>query len=107
MSPHRRNAVLGFAAAALLMGCAGKPTRAKAPASPISECGELQAEIAGVEEAKRSAVARQQAAWKAVIPFAVAARYAGGKSAADDADKRLQQLKHESARQGCNQGREP
>ena len=84
MSPYK----LGLAVVALLTGCAGAP-RAQAPAEAISGCSELQTEIAAAEEAKRAAMEKQQHAWKAIVPFAVAARYADAKSAAADADQRV------------------
>jgi hypothetical protein len=102
MSLHNA-AVLAFAAIVVLTGCAGV---ARSPAAATSECSELDTEIATKEEAKRRALQRQQVAWKAVIPLAVAAEYAGAKSAAADADKRLLDLRGEFARLGCGPGTE-
>jgi hypothetical protein len=96
--------MLGLAALALATGCASSPATTSTPASAIGGCSELDAEIVIAEEAKRSALDTQQGAWKAVIPFAVAARYAGGKSAAAAAEQRLEDLKKESMRRGCSAG---
>lgn len=99
-----RNAVLALAAGGLLIGCASAPTPAAAPASADSSCSELAGGIAAAEDAKRSAVEEEQTAWKVVIPLAVAARYAAGKSAADDADKRLKALRKEQVHNACLAG---
>jgi hypothetical protein len=92
-----------LAVVAFISGCATAPTSERAPASAISECKDLNTEIAAVYEAKRQALEKQRDAWKVIIPFAVAARYAGGKSAVADADKRLNELRDESARRGCRE----
>ena len=103
MSAHLRNAIVAFAAAALLTGCSTTPTTAAASASQIGPCNELDGEIALAENARRSAVEKQQAAWKAVIPVAVAVLYASGNFAAEDADRRLKQLRGELALRGCDE----
>jgi len=86
------------ALAAMLSACASTPTPTTIPA----DCGQLDAQIAGTEDARRSALDKQHDAWKAVVPFAVAARHASGKSAAAAADERLVELRAASARQGCH-----
>jgi len=48
-----------------------------------------------------AAEAERQNAWKAVVPFAVAARYAKAGTALDDAEQRLQQLHAEAAQKDC------
>jgi hypothetical protein len=103
---HLGNALplLGLATAALMSGCASAPDVAGMPSPASGECSELLAHITIMEETKRSALEKQQGAWKAVIPFAVVARYAEGKSSAADAEKRLKELKTELARQGCGDG---
>jgi len=103
MSPHLRNAIVVFSAAALLAGCSGTPSMAGAPASPIDRCSEINGEIERAKDARRLAREQQQAAWKAVIPVAVAVRYASGNSAAGNADGRLRQLRDEFARRGCDE----
>jgi hypothetical protein len=90
-----------LAVVTLISGCASAPTSETAAAAAISECKDLNAEIAAVEEAKRESLAKQQDAWKVVIPFAVLGRYAGAKSAVAEADQRLNELRSEFAHQNC------
>lgn len=93
----------------LAAGCAGAPpapptsiaASAAAPLPAPRDCTQLHAEIAGAKARQREALDKQQDAWKVVVPFAVAARYASAMSAVDDAGKRLAELNAESARQGC------
>jgi hypothetical protein len=99
-----RYSILGLAALALTTGCASSPATTRTAAAAIGGCSEVDSEIVIVEEEQRSALGKQQDAWKAVIPFAVAARYAGGKSAAADAEERLKELREQSVRQGCDGG---
>jgi hypothetical protein len=86
------------ALAAMLSACANAPQPKAIPA----ECGQLDAQIASTEDARRTALDKQHDAWKAVVPFAVAARHASGKSAAAEAEQRLAELRAASARQGCH-----
>jgi hypothetical protein len=96
-----RGSFLASLLVAALAGCASTPGGVTSAAA--QDCRQLGAEIARSEEAKREALDKQQNAWKAVIPFAVVARYASGKSAAAEADGRLADLKAGFARQGCKQ----
>lgn len=94
------------AAAATLAGCAGAPTASSPSTSPeattaTASCAQLDADIAQTDEALRAAQAKSQDAWKVVVPFAVAARYATSKSAANSATQQLDQLRAEAARRGC------
>ena len=66
------------------------------------DCSQLGAEMSRLEAEKRSAQAKEKEAWKAVIPFAVVARYASGKSQAERAEKQIEPLQVEFVRQGCN-----
>jgi len=92
-----------MAVAALAAGCAGAPAASNKPAaSTSSPCSRLDVEIADTEEARRAALEKEKGAWKAVVPFAVAARYASGKSAADQADRQLDKLHADFHRQGCD-----
>lgn len=92
-----------LAVAALASGCATSPTRpSPATTTTAPDCRQLRAEIARTEEARRAALEKEQGAWKAVIPFVVAARYASGKSDAEQADQRLATLNAEFSRQGCH-----
>ena len=92
----------GLAAALALaaVGCASVPDGATVPPATAS-CAALGAEATRLAEAKRVAVGKEQGAWKAVVPFAVAARYASGKAAVDEADRQLAALQARSSRQGC------
>ena len=65
------------------------------------ECSRLRIEIASAENAKRSAVEKQQAAWKAVLPFAVVVQHSTATSKVADADKRLSELNAELTRRSC------
>lgn len=98
MKPVIHGLAAAFALAAL--GCASVPDVATVPASTTS-CAAIGAEAARVAEAKRAAVEKGQGAWKAVVPFAVATRYATGKAAADDADRQLAALQARSSELGC------
>jgi len=94
----RRITLLSLCAlATFVAGCASSPK----PQSASADCSQLRAEIARAEADKRAATEKKEGAWKVVIPFAVAAKYVSGKSAADAADKRLDELRARSARQGC------
>lgn len=97
------------AAAAALSGCAASP---KTPATdatpsltatalPASECTRLQALIAETQATRQAAEQKAQDAWKAVVPFAVAARHVSGRSAATEAEQRLAGLQAEFDRKGC------
>lgn len=63
-----------------------------------AECEPLNAEIARTEQARRRAADDADNAWKAVVPFAVLARKASARSALDEADKRLAELKLQAQR---------
>jgi len=100
-----------MAAAAFAAGCAGTPTapgKAGVPPAGLSagaassDCRELSAGIAKAENARRAAQEREKDAWKAIVPFAVVARKAGGKADAEKAGKQLEQLRTEYRRQGCD-----
>jgi hypothetical protein len=83
-------------------------TAACATATPTEEvqvasldCTALHSELARNAEAQRAAAQKQQDAWKAVVPFAVMARYGQGKAAAAESEQRLAELQAQAARQGC------
>lgn len=80
----------------LMAGCANAPT-----AAALASCAELHAQTRHAETELQAAAQQQQEAWKAVLPFAVAARYASGKSATADADRRLAALRAESTQRHC------
>ncbi len=72
----------------LVAGCASSPTTAE----PTS-CAQRAEEIQRAEVERQAAMQQQQTAWKAVLPVAVAARYASGQSATAAADRRLAELR--------------
>ena len=97
---HPRPAALALFCAAGLAGCASPPGASASSALPAA-CGDLQQAMAQAEQARPAAVHKQESAWKAVIPFAVAARYAQGRSEMDEAEARLAELQAASQAQGC------
>jgi hypothetical protein len=99
-SLHRSFIAAAIAGAALLAACASPPAGRPTAAAP-ADCSAIGTEIAHAEEARRAATQKQDDAWKAVVPFAVAARYASGKAAVADADRQLAELRTESDRRGC------
>lgn len=91
-----------FAITILAAGCASTPTaNPEQTAAVVSDCRQLDAEMAKAEADKRKALAKEQGAWKAVVPFVVVGQYVSGKSAAQRADKQLETLYAEHTRQGC------
>ncbi|MBX3606395.1 MAG: hypothetical protein KF788_14035 [Piscinibacter sp.] len=93
--------------AALLSACAGQPA-APSPAATATEaaardCSRIDADIAAAQAARRDAELKKGEAWKAVVPFAVAGRYASANAAIRDAEQRLAGLRAEAQRQGCLQ----
>jgi hypothetical protein len=98
---------LPLSVAALMAACAhapgAAPTAAPAPsAGAAADCSSLGAQVAQAERDQRAALERQRDAWKVVVPFAVAARYAGAKRAGADADEHLAELQAEFSRRGCD-----
>lgn len=94
-----------LACAVWITACATNPpgdTPAAAIASPRPDCGQLTALMAESDEQRRAALEQQRGAWKAVVPFAVAARYGSAKAAIGDADQRLAELNAEFDRQRCS-----
>lgn len=96
--------LLPLATLPALTACSGTPTRADpsavvAPA--LADCAALAQQRQSLEQAHHDALERQQHAWQAVIPFAVAARYGSARSAASKAEEQLAALNAASARQGC------
>lgn len=77
------------------------PAVATTTATAKADCGQIKAEMLGLEQARKAALEKEQNAWKAIVPFVVAARYASGKSEAEKTGRRLEELRAESNRQGC------
>jgi hypothetical protein len=91
--------VFTLALAALVTACAATPQSDVQVAT--LDCSAVEAELAHNAEAQRAAAQQQQDAWKAVVPFAVMARYGQGKAAAAESEQRLAELQAQAARQGC------
>jgi hypothetical protein len=94
-------------AAALVAACAHAPgAKPDAPPTPsadaAADCAALGTQIAQAELGQRAAHEQQRNAWKVVVPFAVAARYAGARRAGADADERLAELQAAFTRRGCD-----
>lgn len=98
-SPMTR--LLALVAAASIAGCASAPETAPPATHSALDCSQIEAQIGAAEQARQAALEKEQDAWKVVIPFAVAARYASSKAAVSEADERLAQLRAESTRRGC------
>ncbi len=104
MNDHSRHCVASLlAVAALAAGCAHRPaaTAPSVAAAAAPDCRQLDTEITRTRQALAEAQEQGRTAWKAVVPFAVAARHAKGRSAAAEAEQRLEQLQAEFGRQGC------
>jgi hypothetical protein len=98
-----RNFLIAAALAATAAGCASVPSGPTGAQAAASSCDAIRAEIARVAADKRAALAKEQGAWKAVVPVAVAAVYASGKAAESDADRKVAELEKQAAAQGCAQ----
>jgi ABC-type transporter MlaC component len=91
-----------FAVVLLSAGCASTPTASSTSAATSApNCHQIEADIAKAESDKRAALRKEQNAWKAVVPFVVAAQYVSGKSAANSAGNQLDKLQAEFKLQGC------
>ena len=89
----------GLALAAALAACAQAPTQ---PATPAAlDCAALEAETDAAAQAQRVAAQQQHDAWKAVVPFAVVARYGKGKATATESEQRLDALQQHATLRGC------
>lgn len=77
---------------------------AAAPASSSaapSDCTSIAKAEREAEAAHRAAVEAKETAWKGVVPFAVAARYAGAAKAASETERKQAELKAAGQRLGC------
>jgi hypothetical protein len=90
----------GVALMALLAACAQAPTTPAVQTAAL-DCAAIEAQIANAADAQRAAAQQQHDAWKAVVPFAVVARYGKGKAAANESQQRLQELQQHAALRGC------
>lgn len=96
-------ALSAWALTQLAGGCAVTPTPDAFATQPVAalDCTQLGDQMLAQQQAQRVAADRQREAWKAVLPFAVAGRYAGAASAAAEAEQRIGELQRELDRQGC------
>lgn len=108
MKPVTLSIASMFTIAMLATGCASNPNTSPVPvAAPVdsvtvaADCRQLDTAIANADAEKRDAQKKEQSAWKAIVPFAVMARYVSGKSAVEAATMRLDQLHADFSRQGC------
>jgi hypothetical protein len=98
--PYRSHVLL--AAALLATGCATQPaTTASRNATESFDCTLLAKEIALARETRRNAQQKEQDAWKALLPFAVAGRYASAHADVSQADQLLARLEADATRKGC------
>jgi hypothetical protein len=92
--------LLPLAALPSLTACSSTPSPPR-PDLAAADCSTLAQERQRLEQTRHDALERQQHAWQAVIPFAVAARYGSARSVAREADEGLAAVNAASARQGC------
>lgn len=81
-----------------LAACASPP-----PSTAVAggDCATIAESMAAQQQAQRSAEADRQQAWKAVVPFVVAARYASAGAAGREAESRQRELLAQADAQGC------
>lgn len=91
---------ISLALAALLAACAQTPSAPDAQMAAL-DCAAIEAQIHSAAQQQRAAEQRQHDAWKAVVPFAVMARYGQGKAAASESQQRLDRLQQHAALRGC------
>jgi hypothetical protein len=89
-----------IALAALLAACAQAPSAPDAQTAAL-DCAAIEAQIHTAAQQQRAAAQQQHDAWKAVVPFAVMARYGQGKAAANQSQQRLDSLQQQAALRGC------
>lgn len=89
-----------LACAAVLAACAQTPAAPDSQTAAL-DCAALEAQIDSTAQAQRHAEQQQHDAWKAVVPFAVVARYGQGKAAAGESAQRLTELQQHAALRGC------
>ena len=88
------------ALAASLAACAQIPSAHDTQVAAL-DCAAIEAQIDTAAQQQRAAAQKQHDAWKAVVPFAVMARYGQGKAAASESQQRLDALQQQAALRGC------
>ena len=86
--------------AATLSACARTPSAPDTQTAAL-DCAAIEAQIETAAQQQRAAAQQQREAWKAVVPFAVVARYGQGKAAASVSQQRLDELQRHAALRGC------
>lgn len=87
--------------ATLVLGACASVPGESATRSPALDCSAIDGEMTRALEAQRAAELQQHEAWKAVVPFAVVARYGKGKAAAEESRQQQAELQQRAASQGC------
>ena len=100
MKPQRWTLMAPLAIALAAAACATAPST-ETSSAPAPTCAAIAIEIAKAEQDRHLAIEEGKAAYKAVIPVAVAAKFAKSKADAGAAEDRLKSLHAESERQGC------
>ncbi|MCW5656488.1 MAG: hypothetical protein KIT60_02185 [Burkholderiaceae bacterium] len=90
----------GVTLAALMAACAQTPSAHDVQTAAL-DCAAIEAQIDTAADAQRAAAQLQHDAWKAVVPFAVMARYGRAKAAANESQQRLDALRQQAALRGC------
>lgn len=88
-------------AATLVLGACASAPEATATRTAALDCPAIDGEMTRIAEAQRAAEQQQHDAWKAVVPFAVMARYGKGKAAADESKRQLADLQQQAVSRGC------
>jgi hypothetical protein len=91
---------MSIALAAMLAACAQTPSAPDAQLVAL-DCAAIEGQIDVAAQQQRAAAQQQHDAWKAVVPFAVMARYGRGLAAADESQQRLDELQQHAALRGC------
>ncbi len=99
-----RSLPIALAAALLLGACASRAPEAPAQAHAAAGCVELKARRAAAADTRREAEQKKHDAWKAIVPFAIAARRAQAGQAIEAAEREQAALAAAAQKQGCGDG---
>jgi len=99
MNPTQRFAG-GVSLVAVLAACAHTPAPPDTRLAGF-DCAGIEAQLDTAAQQRRAAAQQRQDAWKAVVPFAVMARYGQAQAAADASQQRLDELHRQAALRGC------
>lgn len=97
MNAFPRPAILGLAP--LMVAC-GHPQPRPAPAT-LADCEALTQALVQARQERAAAERRSHEAWKAFVPFAIAARHAEAKSEITAGEARIAALEKEAAARDC------